>query len=106
MPVGTVALNCGCFFHCEHALPSRKVLEACSGHLVAIGLLLAGGAPCCGLCFGSVRQKQLRLRLVKLEADPLNKGAAQEDFPSGHSAEIPLGVAGYLMQVIPGIFTE
>lgn len=106
MPLGAIALRCRPFFHLEHTLPSRKVLKACSGHLVAIGLLLVVGVSGCGLCFGSVRQKQLLFRLVKLETDPLNKGTAQGEFPSGHAAEISLGIACYLMKPIPRIFNE
>lgn len=49
------------------------------------------------MCFNNVEEKQLLFSPVKLEADPLDKGTAQRDFPSGHPAEISLGIAGYLM---------
>jgi len=60
----------------------------------------------CGEGFSSPRQKQLFIRLFKLEADPINKGTAQGNRTSGYAAEISLGIACYLMQPIPPIFKE
>ena len=58
------------------------------------------------MCFGSVRQKQLCLGLLELEAGPLDKGATQADLTGGHAAEVPLGKAGRLADPIPRIFVE
>jgi len=53
-----------------------------------------------------LRQKQLCLRLVELEAAPLNKERGHRAFASGYAAEISLGIACHLVQIIPGISSE
>jgi len=59
-----------------------------------------------GLVVITLGQEQLRLGLVKCEADPLPKGTAQGDVPGSHAAKISLGKASYLIQPIPCVFEE
>lgn len=73
-----------------------------TGSIAGIGLVLNGVSK----KETQTRQKESRLRLVKFEADPFDKGTAQGDLSSGHAAEVSLGIACNIMQPIPRIFNE